>query len=140
MTCVPANRFLPLDRTVRKSHWVRLDAFGTRLLAIALLAYTLAMTVGHCRFSPLNIVLLPMAAVGVALFVLVERRVASPLIRLATFRTPPLAAVAAGMRGTFVVAGILVLAALCIAVRAQRRAPAGVPRAAASTLSRATSE
>ena len=63
---------------------------GTLLLALTLAAYALAMTIGRGRFGPLNVALLLAAVVGAGLFVRVEARAASPLIRLAMFRDPVL--------------------------------------------------
>ncbi len=59
---------------------------------MTLAAYALAMTIGRGDFGRLNLVLLLAAVAGVGLFALVERRAASPLIRLATFRDPLLSA------------------------------------------------
>lgn len=61
------------------------DHVGMVLLALTLAAYALAMTVGGGNFGPLNLALLAAALVGAGLFVMVERRSASPLIRLALF-------------------------------------------------------
>ena len=63
---------------------------GTLLLALTLAAYALAMTIGS--FGALNLALLSAAVFGVGLFVRVEARAASPLIRLAMFRDPVLRA------------------------------------------------
>ena len=71
---------------------VRFDAWGTLVLALTLAAYALAMTLGRGHFGLLNIGLLLAAGFGVGLFVFVEMRVASPLIRLAMFRDPVLSA------------------------------------------------
>jgi MFS family permease len=68
------------------------DALGTLLLATALGAYALAVTMGRGHFGPLNMALLFAAAVDAGLFVLAETRAASPLIRLAIFRDPVLSA------------------------------------------------
>jgi MFS family permease len=83
---------------------------GTLLLAVTLAAYALAMTIGRGSFGPPNVALLLAAAFGVGLFVLAERRAASPLIRLAMLRDPVLSAslatsvlVAAVMMATLVV-------------------------------------
>ena len=65
---------------------------GTLLLALTLGAYALAMTIGRGSFGSLNMALLLTAAFGVVLFVLAERRAASPLLRLAMFRDPVLSA------------------------------------------------
>lgn len=50
------------------------------------------MTVSRGGLGPLNLSLLAAAILGAGLFVLVERRAASPLIRLQTLRNPVLAA------------------------------------------------
>jgi hypothetical protein len=62
------------------------DHVGTLLLALTLAAYALAMTIGRGSFGFLNVALLLAAAFGAGLFVLAEKRAASPLIRLAMFR------------------------------------------------------
>jgi EmrB/QacA subfamily drug resistance transporter len=72
---------LPVDRP--KTDRAGFDFVGTLLLALTLGAYALAMTMGRGSFGWLNGVLLLTAVLGVVLFVAVERRVASPLIRLA---------------------------------------------------------
>jgi MFS family permease len=65
---------------------------GTLLLALTLAAYALAMTVGRGNFGSLNMAALLAAVIGVGLFVLAERKAASPLIRLTMFRDPVLSA------------------------------------------------
>ncbi len=79
-----AGRFLPRDRQAPEPVKARFDVIGTVLLALALTAYSLAMT--------LNINLLIDAVLVGGLFVLTQMRVASPLIRLAAFRDPTLSA------------------------------------------------
>jgi MFS family permease len=86
VTFVLAYRFLPVGRTAVKTARSHFDAPGTLLLAATLAAYALAMTVGQGHFGPSNAALLIAAFVGLGLFVRVESRVASPLIRLAAFR------------------------------------------------------
>jgi len=86
-----AYRHLPPDRTAGTGK-PGFDTVGTLLLALALAAYALAVTLGRGSFGVLNMVLLLAAALGVGLFVLAESRVASPLVRLAMFREPVLAA------------------------------------------------
>jgi EmrB/QacA subfamily drug resistance transporter len=81
-----AWRCLPLDRALASADPVRFDHLGTLLLAFALVAYALSMTVGHGRIGPLNAALLLAALIGAALFVYVEGRVQFPLLRLAMFR------------------------------------------------------
>lgn len=103
-----AYRYLPSDRPGPNT--IRFDHAGTLLLALTLAAYALAVTVGHGRFGPLNMALLSAAGFGGVLFVLVEARAASPLLRLSMFRVPALSAslamsvlVATLMMTTFVV-------------------------------------
>jgi EmrB/QacA subfamily drug resistance transporter len=80
-----AHRYLPLDQPEPKTDQASFDPVGTLLLALTLAAYALAMTIGR-GFGSLNMVLLLAAVFGVAIFVRVEAKVASPLIRLAMFR------------------------------------------------------
>ena len=82
---LPASRSAPADRPA-------FDRLGSVLLAAALAAYALAMTMGRGSFGPLNIALLAAAVAGAGLFVRAEARAASPLIRLETFRDPALSA------------------------------------------------
>ncbi len=67
----------------------RFDAAGTALLAIALGAYSVAVTAGS---ASLAVGLLVTAMAGLVAFVLVERRVAVPLVDIAMVRDPVLAA------------------------------------------------
>jgi len=88
-----AHRYLPVDRRrVQTERRAGFDNVGTLLLAVTLAAYALAMTIGGGHFDLLNIALLLAAACGVGFFVLVESRVASPLIRLTLFRDQVLSA------------------------------------------------
>ena len=87
-----AYRYLPIDRQEPTKDRARFDGVGTLLLALTLGAYALAMTMGHGSFGRLNLALLLAAAFGVSLFVLAEKRAASPLIRLGMFRNPLLSA------------------------------------------------
>jgi EmrB/QacA subfamily drug resistance transporter len=80
-----AHRYLPVDQPESKTDQASFDPLGTLLLALTLAAYALAMTIGR-GFGSLNMVLLLAAVFGVAIFVRVEAKVASPLIRLAMFR------------------------------------------------------
>jgi EmrB/QacA subfamily drug resistance transporter len=86
-----ALRFLPGDRPAPQAERAGFDSIGTLVLALTLAAYALAMTIGR-GFGALNVALLLAAICGAALFVLVETRAASPLIRLATLRDPRLRA------------------------------------------------
>ncbi len=85
-------RYLPADGRKAEIDRTAFDGLGTLLLGLALAAYTLAMTVGGGHFDRLNAALLSAAALGCILFVVVEARVASPLIRLAEFRDAALSA------------------------------------------------
>lgn len=82
---VLAHRHLP-DRQEPKKGRAGFDIVGTLLLGASLAAYAFAMTSGQGRFGLLNTALLAAAVVGTGLFILAERRVASPLIRLEMFR------------------------------------------------------
>jgi MFS family permease len=110
LTLFFVSRFLPVDRPGPQNGRAGFDSVGTLLLALALAAYALAMTLGRGSFGAVNIALLVAAIVAIGLFVLVEARAASPLIRLATFRDPVLdasllasAVVSAMMMATLVV-------------------------------------
>jgi len=87
---VMAYRTLPA--APRPQNRPSLDHTGTLLLALTLGAYALAMTMGRGHFGGLNIALLAAAAIAAAVFVLVEAKVASPLIRMTAFRDPVLSA------------------------------------------------
>ena len=88
LTFLLAYHTLPGDKATR-SEGAGFDWKGTLLLALTLAVYALAMTV---RGGGLNLTLLAAAGLGVGLFVLVEARAASPLIRLGMFRNPVLSA------------------------------------------------
>ena len=88
LTFLLALRHLPANRPQPATDHVRFDHVGTLLLAMTLAAYALALTIGRGSFGLLNIALLVAAVCGAGLFVHVERRVASPLIRLSMFRDP----------------------------------------------------
>ncbi|MEN3148821.1 MFS transporter [Neorhizobium sp. IRAMC:178] len=106
-----AYRYLPADlRREKPDQRPGFDIAGTLLLAMVLAAYALAMTVGRGSPGPANAALLLLAAVGAGLFVLVEAKAASPLIRLSMLRNPALstglitsALVSAVMMSTLVV-------------------------------------
>ncbi len=80
-----AVRHVPRDRNTTPNI-ASFDSIGTLLLALALLAYALAMTAGRGSFGLLNLALLIGAALATALFVFSQKRVASPLLRLDMFR------------------------------------------------------
>lgn len=105
-----ARRYLPVDSGRTSIDKDRFDIVGTLLLASALAAYALAMTMGRGHFGPLNLALLLAAVLATGLFVLAQAKVKSPLIRLAAFRNRVLSVslvmnvlVAAVMMATLVV-------------------------------------
>ncbi|MFE0015497.1 MFS transporter [Mesorhizobium sp. NPDC059054] len=79
-----ASRFLPAGKPTGKGGGF--DSLGTLLLGLTLAAYALATTVGGAHMGWPNVALLVVAVLGVGLFVMVEARVASPLIQLSAFR------------------------------------------------------
>lgn len=84
-----AVRHLPADRSGTTTDRAGFDVAGTLLLAAVLAAYALANTLGR---GPLAPALLAAAAVGLVVFVAVERRASSPLIRPALLADPRLGA------------------------------------------------
>ncbi|WP_395744108.1 MFS transporter [Prosthecobacter sp.] len=92
LTLVLAWIYLPAGPAKPLAERPRFDHAGTWLLALSLAAYALAMTLGRSHFELRSGVLLLGAAVGGGLFVLVERRSPSPLIRLSMLRDPRLSA------------------------------------------------
>lgn len=90
------QRYLPIDQPRSKAQNAGFDLAGTFLLSLSLAAYALAMTTrygeGHGRFGMFNMALLLASALGVGLFIHVQARAASPLIRLAMFSEPVLRA------------------------------------------------
>jgi len=87
-----ANRHLPADRPHQSRVGPRFDHLGTLLLALTLGCYSLAMTIGRGNFGAWNLGLLAGAFLAVMLFVLVEKRTHSPLIRLTVLRDRTLGA------------------------------------------------
>ncbi|PKL77199.1 MAG: MFS transporter [Candidatus Melainabacteria bacterium HGW-Melainabacteria-1] len=83
---LPADPPMPLQRSTG------FDTVGSLLLVLTLSAYALAMTLGRGAFGWFNLVLLLAAGLGGGLFVLAQRRAASPLIPLALFRQRALSA------------------------------------------------
>ncbi|CAN1600779.1 MFS transporter [Pseudomonas mediterranea] len=86
LTWLLAWRSLPIHRPPAHAERPGFDITGTVLLATALGAYALAMTLGRGSFGGINLALLLVAILGGGLFVLAQRRVTSPLIPLALFR------------------------------------------------------
>ncbi len=92
LTLILVWRYLPVDHRDPKALQPGFDTLGTLLLGSSLAAYALAMTIGRGSFGQLNMALLLAAVVGVGLFVLVEGKSTSPLVRLAMFRDAGLSA------------------------------------------------
>ncbi|WP_280299199.1 MFS transporter [Nocardia abscessus] len=92
LTLALSARALPASAPEPNAAQPRFDVLGTLLLAATLGAYALAMTIEGTSFGPLGIGLLGISAACLALFVIAERRVSSPLLTLAMFRDPVLAA------------------------------------------------
>jgi MFS family permease len=86
LTGLLALRFLPEGSRKLQAGRSSFDYAGTLLLVSTLTAYALAMTLGRGDFGLLNAAMLVATAVGASLFVLVEARAATPLIRLEMFR------------------------------------------------------
>ena len=89
-TLLLAHRYLPADLREAATNRLDFDHPGTLLLALTLATYALAMTTGRGGFGLANAALLFAAACGVGLFVFVERRAATPLIKPAMLRDPVL--------------------------------------------------
>jgi MFS family permease len=87
-----AHRHLPVDRQTPKPNRAGFDKLGTLLLAATLATYALAMTMGRGSFGSFNVIMLLAAVGGAGLFLIVEARAPSPLIRLTMFRDPTLSA------------------------------------------------
>ncbi|PHV11813.1 MFS transporter [Chitinimonas sp. BJB300] len=92
MTFLLTLHALPVDAQGQKASLIGFDYVGTLLLTLTLAAYALAMTTGHGQFGLRNAALLLSAAVGMGAFLFAETKAASPLVRLAMLRDPPLSA------------------------------------------------
>ena len=110
LTYALASRYLPVDEPRVSSGKNRMDYWGTLVLGLTLASYALAVTTDGPGFGPFNVALTVAAVVGIVLFVRIEARAASPLIRLAAFRDAGFSAslaanalVAAVMMATLVV-------------------------------------
>ena len=96
------HRFLPGDRSVTAAG--QFDLAGAGLLAAALTAYALAMAIGKGQFTSLTAALLAASAAGAGLFVVRQRKAASPLIPPAAFRRRGLSA---GLAANVLVATVM---------------------------------
>lgn len=89
---VLAKRHLPADPRTERTDRAGFDVAGTLLLALMLASYALAMTIGRGELGTASVALLAGAALAAGLFVAVESRAASPLIRPSMFRDAALSA------------------------------------------------
>ncbi|HMK80407.1 MAG TPA: MFS transporter [Xanthobacteraceae bacterium] len=122
LTLLLVHRFLPADPRGSETARAGFDRPGTLALAATLAAYALAMTTGRGQFGALNVALLLAALCGAGLFLRVEARAASPLLRLAMLRDRTLRAglamsllVASVIMATFVVGPFYLARALALA-------------------------
>lgn len=99
-----ASRSLPADRRTPVLARKGFDLAGLSLLSLSLAAWALAATLGRGRLGLLNLALLGGAALGAVLFVRVESRVPSPLVRLEALRDP---ALRTALASSFVVSAVL---------------------------------
>jgi EmrB/QacA subfamily drug resistance transporter len=86
------HRHIPSDGRSGQAAISDFDMLGTALLVLALVAYALAMTVGRGHFGSANLLLLAAAIITTGLFLVVESKARSPLIRLRMFEDPILSA------------------------------------------------
>jgi EmrB/QacA subfamily drug resistance transporter len=84
LAAVLAWRFLPRDGAANAQ--ARFDLPGSILLAATLASYSLAMTLGRGHFGKANLAMLCAAAACAAVFLFVESKSRSPLLRPALFR------------------------------------------------------
>ncbi|MDQ2653329.1 MAG: MFS transporter [Chloroflexota bacterium] len=83
-------RWLPGAARATGATRPKFDLPGTLLLALTLGAYALAMTIGRGQFGALNVGLLAAAIAGLALFLGIEARAASPVMPLHLLHDPVL--------------------------------------------------
>ncbi len=88
VTLALAVRTLPREQLETKTKHMSFDYVGTAVLASTLAAYALAMTVGRGTFGVLNGVLLLATCVGVGLFIVIETKVVTPLVKFSVFQNP----------------------------------------------------
>ncbi|CAN5661454.1 MFS transporter [soil metagenome] len=105
-----AHRHLPADQRSTDSMRTRFDYGGALLLAGIVAAYALATTIGRGHVGPVNAGLALAAVIGLGVFVFVESRAASPLLRLSMLRDPLLSAglVTSALVSTVIMATLVV--------------------------------
>ena len=79
------------DRKPVSRNWASVDMPGATVLALALIAFSLAMTGGRSGFGTTHLVLLAAALAGGVVFALVERNRPIPLVQPSTLRAPGMA-------------------------------------------------
>ena len=94
-----AVRALPADAVRTEGERPRFDLAGTALLALALSAYALAMTVE--MGASVTGALVAMALLGTGLFIAWERRAPAPVVRIEAFADPAFAAALAANVAVF---------------------------------------
>lgn len=87
-----AARTLPKDPPRAAATSSRFDIAGVGLLAAALIAYALAMTLGRGQIGMLNVAILVIAFAASIAFVVIEAKVPYPLVRLDLLRDRALVA------------------------------------------------
>ena len=90
LTFLLARRYLPVDRPGSETAGGGFDGPGTLLLALTLVMYALAMTLGRGSFGWFNAALLLGAVLGLGVLAWVESWASSPLIRWTMFSKPVL--------------------------------------------------
>ncbi|MDW5499222.1 MFS transporter [Pseudomonas lundensis] len=85
-------RYLPMGQPQSQKDNGRFDLPGSLLLGLTLACYALSMTLGRGDFGVINLLLLLCAALGIGLFIRLEKTTASPLIQLTLFRQAGLSA------------------------------------------------
>ncbi len=85
-------RYLPMGQPQSQKDSGRFDLPGSLLLGLTLACYALSMTLGRGDFGVINLLLLLCAALGIGLFIRLEKTTASPLIQLTLFRQAGLSA------------------------------------------------
>lgn len=86
------KRYLPAAAAPRQTSHSNYDFTGTVLLVLTLAAYALAMTLGRGDWGMRNNVLLALALLTAALFIVSQQRASAPLIRLSLLSRPLLLA------------------------------------------------
>ena len=79
-------RFLPTIKSQVKDSRKRFDIVGMSLLGVTLAAYSLGVSVTNGHFGEKNLLLIALAAIAGSVFILLERKVEAPLIRLTAFK------------------------------------------------------